>query len=149
MGEILPELENSWKKSFFNEPWKNTSEPLKNISCFRIVMWFPNFWRNKFFCRPVSWGALFHRENTVMNPQNAKCHRSPKMILFRHFWYFSITKAIHTYVLAKFEKFQFFFKFYSFFIIFIYSYTSQSNLVDDSIRPVYTRKSLRVSLHLT
>ena len=28
---------------------KSTSEPLKNISCFRIVKWFPNYWRNKFF----------------------------------------------------------------------------------------------------
>ena len=103
MGEIFPELENSLKKSFFKESWKNTSEPMKNISCFRIFMWFPNCWRKKFFW-PLSWGALFHREDTVMNPQNTKCHRSPKIIFFRHFWYFHVTKAIHTYVLGKFEK---------------------------------------------
>ena len=36
-----------------------------------------------------------------MNPQNTKCHRSPKITFFRHF---SVTKAIHTCTLAKFEK---------------------------------------------
>ena len=97
-------------KSLFKESWKNTSEPLKNISCFRIVMLFPNCWWNKFFSA-VSWGVLFYRENTVMNPQNTKCHRSPNIIFFRHFWYLSITKAIHTYVRAKFEKISIFFIF--------------------------------------
>ena len=29
---------------------------------------------------------------------------SQNNIFFRHFWYFSVTKAIHYYVLAKFEK---------------------------------------------
>ena len=58
--------------------------------------------KEKKFFWPLYWGALFHREKTVMNPQNTKCHRSTKIIFFRHFWYFPITKAIHTYVLAKF-----------------------------------------------
>ena len=73
-------------------------------------MLFPNCWRNKFF-RPLSLGALFHRENTVMNPQNTKCHRSPNIIFFRHFWYFSITKAIIAMFWQSLNKFQFFFIF--------------------------------------
>ena len=64
--------------------------------------------KKKNFFWPLYWGALFHREKTVMNPQNTKCHRSTKIIFFRHFWYFPITKAIHTYVLAKFKKISIF-----------------------------------------
>ena len=59
--------------------------------------------KEKKFFLPLYWGALFHREKTVMNPQTTKCHRSTKIMFFRHFWYFPITKAIHTYVLAKFK----------------------------------------------
>ena len=75
-------LQNLWKISLV----------LELLCCFRIA-------GEISFFRPLSWGALFHRENTVMNPQNTKCHRSSKIIFFRHFWYFSVTKAIHTYVL--------------------------------------------------
>ena len=37
------------KKSFFKESWKKCFRTFENISCFRIVMWFLNCWRNKFF----------------------------------------------------------------------------------------------------
>ena len=85
-------LQNLWKTSLDSE----------FLCSFRIA-------REMSFFRPLSWGALFHRENTVMNPQNTKCHRSSKIFFFRHFWYFSVTKAIHSYVLANFEKiFNFF-----------------------------------------
>ena len=80
-------LQNLWKISLV----------LELLCCFRIA-------GEISFFRPLSLGALFHRENTVMNPQNTKCHRSPNIIFFRHFLYFSVTKAIYTYVLAKFEK---------------------------------------------
>ena len=87
-------LQNLWKISLV----------LELLCCFRIA-------GEISFFRPLSLGALFHRENTVMNPQNTKCHRSPNIIFFRHFWYLSITKAIHTYVRAKFEKISIFFYF--------------------------------------
>ena len=88
LGKIL---QNLWKISLV----------LELLCCFRIA-------GEISFFRPLSWGVLFHRENTVMNPQNTKCHRSPNIIFFRHFLYFSITKAIYTYVLAKFEKISIF-----------------------------------------
>ena len=99
------------KKSFFQgilekilqNLWK-ISLVLELLCCFRIA-------GEISFFRPLSLGALFHWENTVMNPQNTKCHRSPNIIFFRHFWYLSITKAIHTYVRAKFEKISIFFIF--------------------------------------
>ena len=104
MDEISPELENSEKKSFFKKSWEKILQNLWKIClvlellcCFRIA-------GEISFFRPLSWGVLFHWEKTVMNPQNTKCHRSPNIIFFRHFLYFSITKAIYTYVLAKFEK---------------------------------------------
>ena len=87
-------LQNLWK----------TSLVLELLCCFRIA-------GEISFFRPLSLGALFHRENTVMNPQNTKCHRSPNIIFFRYFWYFSITKAIYSYALAKFEQISIFFYF--------------------------------------
>ena len=79
MGEILPELENS----FFRNLGKNISEPLKTCLDLELLCGFRIAGERNFF-RPLSRGALFHRENMVMNPQNTKYHRSPK-IFFRHF----------------------------------------------------------------
>ena len=87
-------LQNLWKISLV----------LELLCCFRIA-------GEISFFRPLSLGALFHRENTVMNHQNTKCHFSPNIIFFRYFWYFSITKAIYSYVLAKFEQISMFFIF--------------------------------------
>ena len=83
----------SFGKKILRNLWK-TSLVLELLCGFRIS-------GEINFFRPLSWGALFHQENTVMNPQNTKCHRSPKITFFRHF---SVTKAIHTCTLAKFEK---------------------------------------------
>ena len=94
---------------------KSTSEPLKNISCFRIVKWFPNCWRNKFFSAvilrcPISPGK--HRYEPLK-------HKMPLFSQNNFFgiFIFSVTKAIHTYVLAKFEK-NYFFYFQQLFSIF-------------------------------
>ena len=48
--------------------------------------------------------SVFSPEKHGYEPQNTKCHCSPQIIFFRHFLYFSLTEATHTYVLAKFEK---------------------------------------------
>ena len=92
------------KKSFFlRNLGKNTSEPLKNISCFRIVMLFPNCWRNKFFSAVIFRCTISLGKHGYEPPK----HKMPPFSqhnFFRHFWYFSVTKAIHSYVLTKFEK---------------------------------------------
>ena len=84
---------------FYHSEWTS-----KRHRFFRYIRSWEKTIKKKIFFWPLYWGALFHREKTVMNPQNTKCHRSTKIIFFRHFWYFPITKAIHTYVLAKFKK---------------------------------------------
>ena len=88
-------LRNLGKKKLQNL-WK-ICLVLELLCCFRIAG------EIGFFGRYLE-VYYFTWKTRLWTPKTQNATVLPNIIFFRHFWYFSITKAIYTYVLAKFEK---------------------------------------------